>query len=58
MKSKDRFLGSQVEELFKRIACVSYQMLVKEKFSSSNTSTEKVTTKTQLAVSLNRTNGK
>ncbi|CAF1237021.1 unnamed protein product [Adineta steineri] len=48
--------GHQVQEFFKRIACVSYQMLVKQQLNSSNTSTEKLTAKTQLAVSLNSNN--
>ncbi|CAF1022165.1 unnamed protein product [Rotaria sordida] len=48
--------GYQVEEFFKRVACVSYQMLVKQQLTSPNTSIEKITTKTQLAANLNLTN--
>jgi len=50
--------GDHVQEFFKRIACVSYQMLVKEQSNSSNTSPEKIITKTQLAVNLRPTNSK
>ncbi|CAF4885421.1 unnamed protein product, partial [Rotaria sp. Silwood1] len=48
--------GDQVEEFFKRVACVTYQMLVKQQLTSPNISMEKITTKTQLAVNLNPTN--
>ena len=51
-------LGSLVQEFFKRVACVSYQMLVKQQLNPSITSNEKITTKTQLAVNLNRNNSK
>ncbi|CAF4975605.1 unnamed protein product, partial [Rotaria socialis] len=48
--------GSNVEEFFKRIACVTYQTLIRQQLNSPNTSTDRVKTKTQLAVSLVPTN--
>ncbi|CAF1598279.1 unnamed protein product [Rotaria magnacalcarata] len=49
--------GSNVEELFKRIACVTYQTLIRQQLNSPNTSIDRVKTKTQLAVNLVPTNG-
>ncbi|CAF1640699.1 unnamed protein product, partial [Adineta ricciae] len=50
--------GQRVQEFFKRIACVSYQMLVKQQLTPLSTSNERVMPKTQLAVSLVPMNGK
>ncbi|CAF1082233.1 unnamed protein product [Adineta ricciae] len=50
--------GQRVQEFFKRIACVSYQMLVKQQLTPLSTSNERVMPKTQLAVSLTPMNGK
>lgn len=44
--------GHQVQEFFRRIACVSYQMLVKQQLNPSSHTREKTVTKTQLAVNL------
>ena len=45
--------GYQVQELFKRIACISYQLLIKQQLDPQEHSSEKKSTKTQLAVNLN-----
>jgi hypothetical protein len=47
-----------VQEFFKRVACVSYQMLVKQQLNPLDTSIEKNPAKTQLAINLNSGNGK
>jgi hypothetical protein len=54
----DDILGYQVQEFFQRVACVSYQMLVKQQLNPNDTSTVKPPSKTQLAVNLNSLNGK
>ena len=51
-------LGYQVQEFFKRLACVAYQMLVKQQLNpAANHSGEQTSTKTQLAIHLNSSNG-
>ena len=51
-------LGHQIQEFFRRITCLAYQMLVKQQLNLSDSSKQKSVSKTQLAVSLNSNNGK
>ena len=46
-----------MQEFFQRIACVSYQMLVKQQLNPHDASMVKAPTKTQLAVNLNSMTG-
>lgn len=50
--------GYQVQEFFKRVACVSYQMLINQQLNPEKSSVEIKSTKTQLAVNLNSLNRK
>lgn len=49
-------LGHQVEEFFRRVACISYQMLIKQQIDGFNQPKETATVKTQLAVTLSSNN--
>lgn len=50
-------LGYQVQEFFRRVACISYEMLVKQQLNPSDRSPTKMPMKTQLAVSFNSSQG-